>query len=251
MPASTAPTARDAVGAPTRSCSSPSGASSWSSTGSGRRAMAGTLVVDGRNALDAAAVRGAGLVYEGVGTPMATMQAVILAGGEGTRLRPLTSTVAKPVVTLVDRPFIAYMLEWLRRHGVNDVVMSCGFLAAQVRGSSATVALGVRLHFVEEPEPLGTGGAVPTPPICSRTASSSERRHPHRHRPRRPARPARAHRRARHAGAGRGRGSERLRPRALHADGAVREFVEKPSPGQSTRSWSAPGRTCSSAACSS
>ena len=42
------------------------------------------------------------------------MQAVILVGGEGTRLRPLTSTVPKPVVPLVDRPFIAYMLEWLR-----------------------------------------------------------------------------------------------------------------------------------------
>ena len=41
------------------------------------------------------------------------MQAVILVGGEGTRLRPLTSTVPKPVVPLVDRPFIAYMLEWL------------------------------------------------------------------------------------------------------------------------------------------
>ena len=54
------------------------------------------------------------------------MQALILVGGEGTRLRPLTSTVPKPVVPLVDRPFIAYMLEWLRGHGVDDVVMSCG-----------------------------------------------------------------------------------------------------------------------------
>ena len=57
------------------------------------------------------------------------MQALILAGGEGTRLRPLTSTVPKPVVPLVDRPFIAFMLDWLRGHGVDDVVMSCGFLA--------------------------------------------------------------------------------------------------------------------------
>ena len=43
--------------------------------------------------------------------------AVILVGGEGKRLRPLTSTVPKPVVPLVDRPFISFMLEWLRRHG--------------------------------------------------------------------------------------------------------------------------------------
>ena len=49
------------------------------------------------------------------------MQALILAGGEGTRLRPLTSAVPKPVVPLVDRPFIAFMLDWLRGHGVDDV----------------------------------------------------------------------------------------------------------------------------------
>jgi mannose-1-phosphate guanylyltransferase len=89
------------------------------------------------------------------------MQALILAGGEGTRLRPLTSTVPKPVVQLVDRPFIAYMINWLRSHGVDDVVMSCGHLADGVRdvlgdGSS----LGVRLRYVEEPKPLGTGGAL-------------------------------------------------------------------------------------------
>ena len=90
-----------------------------------------------------------------------TTQALILAGGEGTRLRPLTSRVAKPVVTLVDRPFIAYMLEWLRRHGVTDVVLSCGFLAAGVRAELGDGARhGVVLHYVEEPEPLGTAGAV-------------------------------------------------------------------------------------------
>ena len=61
------------------------------------------------------------------------MQAVILVGGEGKRLRPLTSTVPKPVVPLVDRPFISFMLEWLRQHGIDDVIMSCGFLATSVR----------------------------------------------------------------------------------------------------------------------
>jgi mannose-1-phosphate guanylyltransferase len=89
------------------------------------------------------------------------MQAVILVGGQGTRLRPLTSTVPKPIVTLVDRPFISFMLEWLVRHGVEEVIMSCGFQAGRVRsvlgdGSSA----GVRLRFVEEPEPRGTAGAL-------------------------------------------------------------------------------------------
>ncbi len=89
------------------------------------------------------------------------MQALILVGGEGTRLRPLTSTVPKPVVTLVDRPFMAYMLEWLRGHGVDDVILSCGFMADGVRAVLGDgSALGVRVRYVEEPEPLGTGGAL-------------------------------------------------------------------------------------------
>ena len=89
------------------------------------------------------------------------MQAVILVGGEGTRLRPLTSTVPKPVVPLVDRPFIAYMLEWLARHGVDDVVMSCGFLATAVRNVLGDgTQYGLRLRFIEEPEPRGTAGAL-------------------------------------------------------------------------------------------
>jgi mannose-1-phosphate guanylyltransferase len=89
------------------------------------------------------------------------MQALILAGGEGTRLRPLTSTVPKPVVPLVDRPFIAFMLDWLRGHGVDDVIMSCGFLASGVRNVLGDGgAYGVRLRYMEEPRPLGTGGAL-------------------------------------------------------------------------------------------
>jgi mannose-1-phosphate guanylyltransferase len=89
------------------------------------------------------------------------MQAVILVGGEGTRLRPLTSTVPKPVVPLVDRPFIVYMLEWLKRHGVDDVILSCGFLATSVRNVLGDgTQLGIRLRFVEEPEPRGTAGAL-------------------------------------------------------------------------------------------
>lgn len=86
---------------------------------------------------------------------------MILVGGEGTRLRPLTSTVPKPVVTLVDRPFISFMLDWLARHGVDDVIMSCGFLADSIRDVLGDGSqLGLRLRFVEEPEPRGTAGAL-------------------------------------------------------------------------------------------
>jgi mannose-1-phosphate guanylyltransferase len=89
------------------------------------------------------------------------LQALILTGGEGTRLRPLTSTMPKPVVPLVGRPFISYMFEWLRGHGVDEVLLACGFMAEDVRsvlGDGA--AFGIRMSYLEEPEPLGTGGAL-------------------------------------------------------------------------------------------
>ncbi|MGH3040347.1 MAG: sugar phosphate nucleotidyltransferase [Gaiellaceae bacterium] len=89
------------------------------------------------------------------------MQALILVGGEGTRLRPLTLTVPKPVVPLVDRPFIRYMIEWLARHGVDDIVMASGFLAAGVRDVLGEGGDGgPRLRYVEEPEVRGTAGAM-------------------------------------------------------------------------------------------
>ena len=89
------------------------------------------------------------------------MQALILVGGEGTRLRPLTSNRPKPVVPLVDRPFIVYMLEWLRNHGVDEAILSCGFMADRVRDVLGDGSeLGVALRYVQEPRPLGTGGAL-------------------------------------------------------------------------------------------
>jgi mannose-1-phosphate guanylyltransferase len=89
------------------------------------------------------------------------MQALVLVGGEGTRLRPLTLTVPKPVVPLVDRPFIRYMIDWLARHGVDDVVMACGFLAAGVRDVLGEGGDGgPRLRYVEEPDARGTAGAI-------------------------------------------------------------------------------------------
>jgi len=89
------------------------------------------------------------------------LQALILAGGEGTRLRPLTSTIPKPVVPLVGRPFISYMIEWLRTHGVEDVILGCGFMADRVRDVLGDGSgLGIRLRYLQEPRPLGTGGAL-------------------------------------------------------------------------------------------
>jgi mannose-1-phosphate guanylyltransferase len=85
---------------------------------------------------------------------------VILAGGQGTRLRPLTLARAKPVVPLLNRPFLAYQLALLRQHGVTDVILSCSYRVDDVRRAMDGQTLGVRLRYVVEPEPLGTGGGV-------------------------------------------------------------------------------------------
>lgn len=87
------------------------------------------------------------------------MQALVLAGGAGTRLLPLTETVPKPVLPLAGRPHIAYVIDWLERHGVDDVVISCGHLAAEMRGALQGLG-GTRLRFAEEPEARGTAGAI-------------------------------------------------------------------------------------------
>src|SRR6478609_7944086 len=88
------------------------------------------------------------------------MQAIVLVGGEGTRLRPLTTTIPKPALTLVDRPFLAYMVEWLGEHGVTEVVLACGFLPDQLREALGDSDSGVRLSYVTEPERRGTAGAI-------------------------------------------------------------------------------------------
>lgn len=89
------------------------------------------------------------------------MQAIVLVGGEGTRLRPLTNDVPKPALTLVDRPFLAYMIEWLAAHGVTEAVLACGFLPDELREALGEEAHGgVRLTYVAEPDRRGTAGAI-------------------------------------------------------------------------------------------
>jgi NDP-sugar pyrophosphorylase family protein len=89
------------------------------------------------------------------------LQAVILAGGEGTRLRPLTLARAKPVVPILNRPFLAYQLALLRAHGVSDVILACSYRVGDVHAALGDAEhLGVRLRYVVERAPLGTGGGV-------------------------------------------------------------------------------------------
>jgi mannose-1-phosphate guanylyltransferase len=88
------------------------------------------------------------------------VQALVLAGGEGTRLRPLTLTTPKPVLPLAGRPFLTFMLDWLQRHGVDEAILSLGFLSDAVHEVLGDIQSGMRLRYVHEEEPLGTAGPV-------------------------------------------------------------------------------------------
>ena len=88
------------------------------------------------------------------------MQALVLAGGEGTRLRPLTLTTPKPVMPFAGRPFMTFMLDWLGRHGIDDVILSCGFMSDAVESVLGDEHEGIRLRYVHEEEPLGTAGPL-------------------------------------------------------------------------------------------
>jgi mannose-1-phosphate guanylyltransferase len=89
------------------------------------------------------------------------VQAIVLVGGEGTRLRPLTNDVPKPALTLVDRPFLAYAIEWLGAHGVTEVVLACGFLPDVLEDAlDDHEHAGVTISYCAEPQPLGTAGAI-------------------------------------------------------------------------------------------
>lgn len=89
------------------------------------------------------------------------LQAVILAGGMGTRLRPLTLRRPKPIVPLLNVPFLRYQLGLLRAHGVRDVILSVSHQPEVIRRTMAAEPLGdITLRDVVEPEPLGTAGGV-------------------------------------------------------------------------------------------
>ena len=89
------------------------------------------------------------------------MQALVLVGGRGTRLLPLTETVPKPVLPLVDRPFLVHFLEWLAGHGVDRVVLACGFAPDVMKRALGEWEGSLpALTWVVEDEPLGTGGAM-------------------------------------------------------------------------------------------
>jgi mannose-1-phosphate guanylyltransferase/phosphomannomutase len=89
------------------------------------------------------------------------MRAVVMAGGEGTRLRPLTSNQPKPMVPIVGKPCMEHILDLLRRHGLTDVVVTLAFMPQAIRayfGDGDT--LGMQIDYSVEEQPLGTAGSV-------------------------------------------------------------------------------------------
>jgi len=89
-----------------------------------------------------------------------TLPAVILVGGQGTRLRPLTDRTRKDMLPLVDRPLLAYTLEHLARHGATNAIVSCGHLPDQIESFFGDRYGSLELEYAVEDQPLDTGGAI-------------------------------------------------------------------------------------------
>lgn len=89
------------------------------------------------------------------------MKAIILAGGLGTRLRPLTLETPKPLLPIKGRPIIEHAILNFKRHGITDIILSIGYMADKIKDYFGDGSkFGVNLSYFVETEPLGTGGAL-------------------------------------------------------------------------------------------
>jgi len=89
------------------------------------------------------------------------MYALILAGGKGERLRPLTDSIPKPMVPVCDKPILLHQIEWLKPLGVTDVVFLVGYLWETIEDYFGDGSeFGIRAHYSVEESPLGRGGAI-------------------------------------------------------------------------------------------
>jgi len=94
-------------------------------------------------------------------TSLCKLKAVILVGGPGTRLQPLTFTVPKSLVPVLNRPVMEHMIAYLRQFGVEDIILTLNYLPDAIRSYFGDGSdFGVRLTYCFEKEPLGTAGAV-------------------------------------------------------------------------------------------
>jgi D-glycero-alpha-D-manno-heptose 1-phosphate guanylyltransferase len=88
------------------------------------------------------------------------MQAIILAGGFGTRLQGVVSDVPKPMAPIGDKPFLALLISYLKRNGVREVVLSVHYMKEKIEEYFGDRFRGVSIKYAHEDEPLGTGGAI-------------------------------------------------------------------------------------------
>ena len=89
------------------------------------------------------------------------MKAVILAGGLGKRLRPLSDDKPKPMIEVLNVPIIEWQIRWFRKYSINEIVICVGYLKEHIIDYIGSgVRFGVRVGYAVEEEPLGTGGAL-------------------------------------------------------------------------------------------
>ena len=89
------------------------------------------------------------------------MKAVIMAGGEGTRLRPLTSNAPKPMLPVANKPMMEHVIDLLKQHGFDEIVVTVAFLGNAIKNYFGDGSeFGVSIRYADEPVPLGTAGSV-------------------------------------------------------------------------------------------
>ena len=89
------------------------------------------------------------------------MKVVILAGGKGTRLRPFTNIVPKPLLPLKERPILEHIILYLKKHGITDIIISIGYLGYQIRNYFGDGSeWGVNINYVEEEKAMGHAGCL-------------------------------------------------------------------------------------------
>ena len=88
------------------------------------------------------------------------MKAIILAGGRGKRLRPVTDYVPKPLVPINNIPIIEWQIKYLKKFGVNEVIICTGYKQEMIENYLSMKKTGMRIKFSVEKSPLGTGGAI-------------------------------------------------------------------------------------------
>ena len=88
------------------------------------------------------------------------MKAIILSGGRGNRLKPITDYVPKSLVPLNNVPILEWQIKYLKRFGIRDIIISTGYKYDQIENFLKSKNLGARITFSVEKSPLGTGGAI-------------------------------------------------------------------------------------------